>query len=213
MLEAHSNGHEIAYHGYSQVSNTREQFLHGLDVFAEMFGHPPKTFFKHGGHLGLHKESMCKKEDLAYLGCQPGPYYVADIVEERFNCVWEFHRLFDMETGKPDSKIRSDRDILYPRAKNFGFWRHRLGHLTWPDVDFPDKLAKSSGVFMGYSHFGYDGWPREAALEHWMGDDLDRAIDTLTKLIETYDVWTPTVDEFCSKTVLKYNLKTVCQNV
>ncbi len=211
MQEVKANGHEIAYHGYSQVSDTREEFLCGIEILTETFGEAPKTFIKHGGHFGHHKPGVVKKEDLSYEGGIPGsPYYVADIVESRFRWVWELHHLFDPQTGTPDPKIRSDRDIVYPRAKNFGFWRHRLGHLNWPDPTLPDKLSESDGVYMAYTHFGYE-WCREATLEHWMGDDLDRTVETLAEIIETHDVKTQTVDQFCSEVVKKYDLNPFCR--
>ena len=42
-------GHEIAFHGYSQISNTREQFLFGLDEFKRLIGFYPRVYIEHGG--------------------------------------------------------------------------------------------------------------------------------------------------------------------
>ena len=38
LLEAQSMGHEIAFHGTSQCSNTREIFIQGIEDFKQVFG-------------------------------------------------------------------------------------------------------------------------------------------------------------------------------
>ncbi len=210
MVELKSQGHEIAYHGYSQCSDTREEFLRGIDIFTKIFGEPPKTFIKHGGHFGHHRLNMVKKEDLSYEGCRPKSlYFVADIIENNFKWVWELHRLFD-PLGEPDPIVRFDYEIVYPRAFNFGFWRHRLENLDQSE-EYLEELAEKGGVYLGYTHFGYTGLPKNKILGHWIGDDLYRAVEKLAYIIEKYNVRSLTLDEFCGEVVKKYDLRPFCK--
>ena len=65
MQELYEDGHEIAFHGYSQISNTRDRFLEGLEIFKSTFGDYPYTYIEHGGNPKKHSIGMCKKETLA----------------------------------------------------------------------------------------------------------------------------------------------------
>ena len=66
MIEAKELGHEIAYHGYSQVSDTRDEFKKGLEIFKNIFGEYPKVYFEHGGHTSFHPADKVKKENLSF---------------------------------------------------------------------------------------------------------------------------------------------------
>jgi hypothetical protein len=48
-LELQRRGFEIAYHGASFVTSTREQTIRGLDRFRELYGHDPMTMANHSG--------------------------------------------------------------------------------------------------------------------------------------------------------------------
>jgi hypothetical protein len=48
-LELQARGFEIAYHGASYVTSTRDQTIRGLDRFREIYGHDPLTMANHSG--------------------------------------------------------------------------------------------------------------------------------------------------------------------
>ncbi len=110
LLKMRENGNEIAFHGYSQISNSRESFLKGLEIYKGIFDEYPYTYIEHGGILGRHAEGMVKKESLSYKGSdENSKYYIKDIVESKFKCVWERKDgLFDEENADWDVKKVSD---------------------------------------------------------------------------------------------------------
>lgn len=189
MLELHEQGHEIAFHGYSQVSNTRERFIEGLEIFKETFGHYPFTYVEHGGNPDKHPPGMCKRESLAVEGMNPGsPYYVWDIIQEKIRCVWARHDLLD-----GDYNVKQVHDLFYWHDGVLFFRRARLHYLDRMIRD----LARQSGVFLGYTHFGYEGYPKEPQyrFENWTGPHLKIAIRGLERLLKRHDVTNLTVRE------------------
>ena len=46
MLKIKDLGHEIAFHGYSQISNTREQFEMGLEIYKNTFDEYPFVYIE-----------------------------------------------------------------------------------------------------------------------------------------------------------------------
>jgi len=190
MLELHERGHEIAFHGYSQVSNTREKFIEGLEIFKETFGHYPFTYVEHGGHPGKHPLSMCKRESLAMEGMNPESlYYAWDIIREKIGCVWAYHDLLDN-----DCSVKQVTDLFYQRDGVLFFRRWRLHYLDRMLKD----LASQGSVFIGYTHFGYKGYPKKPmyCLENWTGPFLRTAIKRLERILERHNVTNLTVQEF-----------------
>jgi hypothetical protein len=190
MLELHSQGHEIAFHGFSQVSNTREKFLEGLDIFRATFGHDPFTYIEHGGNPQTHPPGMCKRETLAVEGMDPhSPYHVADIIRQRIGCVWAWHDLLI------DKSRALKADELFHRRDGVLFLRRTPMHLL--DAVMRD-LARGGGVFVGYTHFGYEGYPKEHRFrfENWTGPHLETALRGLEAIIARHRVTNCTLQEF-----------------
>jgi len=189
MLELQEQGHEIAFHGYSQVSNTRDKFMEGLEIFKETFGHYPFTYIEHGGNPNKHRLEMCKQETLAMEGFKrDSPYYVLDIIQKKISCVWAWHDLIDN-----DYQVKQMEDLFYRRNGVIFFRRARLHYLDTMVRD----VAHQGGVFMGYTHFGYDGYPNEPRYryENWTGEQLRLAVKGFERLLAHHEVTNLTVKE------------------
>jgi len=197
MLELHEQGHEIAFHGYSQVSNTREKFIEGLEIFKETFGHYPFTYVEHGGNPTIHGLGMCKRESLAMEGLNPeSPFYIWDIVKKKIGCVTTRMDLLDQ-----DYRVKQIADLFYQRDGVLFFRRarmHYLDHMLW-------DLARQNGVFIGYTHFGYQGYSKEQKYryENWTGQYLRGAIKGLEHVLKRHNVTNLTVQEL-AQTYIKY---------
>lgn len=189
MLELQEQGHEIAFHGYSQVSNTREKFMEGLEIFKETFGYYPFTYIEHGGNPNKHGPDMCKQETLAMEGTKrDSPYYVLDIIKEKISCVWAWHDLMDN-----DYQVKQVEDLFYKRNGVLFFRRARLHYLDTMVRD----VAQQGGVFLGYTHFGYEGYPNEPKYryENWVGRNLRPALQGFERILKNHKVTTLTVQE------------------
>ena len=191
MLEAKEWGHEIAYHGFSQVSDTRDEFKDGLEIFKKIFGEYPKVFFEHGGHLSYHEHGMVKKENLSYFGSEKlSDYYVKDIIQDVFDVVWTHDYLMDdLKHPLPlDEIFVEDDDIVYLN-------RWRMYHFN----DIKNKVNEIDNTIVGYIHFGYKGYRRNknflknyldknSYLERWVNTrDLYRAVKLIKIYIEKND--------------------------
>lgn len=203
MLWARTQGHEIAYHGYSQVSDTRAEFLHGLELFKEIFGDYPKVYVEHGGHPRSHPVGMCKRENLAVEGGDPAsPYYIKDIVRDVFRAVWTHDYLLD-DDRQPMSLDQTfvERDgIIY-------FKRSRMYHL--PEV--VRHLNDISNTIVGYTHFGYRGYQHRSRLrqwldvgaryESWSDDEVPHTVDKLRKLLDRHNMISLTLYELLEESI------------
>ena len=185
MLELADLGHEIAFHGYSQVSDTRDEFQKGLEVFHRTFGRYPAVYIEHGGSPATHSTDLCKRETLAVEGADPdSDYYVKDLVQDVFDLVWTRDYLLDpVETplDVPD-RFRSEEGIIY-------FKREPMAEV---DTLFGQLRGKGQAV-IGYTHFGYRGYePRSywkslfrkrdyPQLECWSRRHLDRTVSLLAR--------------------------------
>jgi len=200
MLELREYGHEIAFHEYSQVSNTREKFIEGLERFKDIFGEYPFTYIEHGGHPSKHPLNMCKKESLALEGKNPkSPYYIWDVIQNNIKCVWAYHSILD------ELNFKKFSEILYEHEGVFFFKRWRLldiilgGH----QCSATSEADALSNVFIGYTHFGYRGYPKRPVyvLENWNGPFLKHAIRRLEKILEFHNVINLTMkDLVCMQT-------------
>jgi len=183
MLELADLGHEIAFHGYSQVSDTRDEFRKGLDIFHRTFGRYPAVYIEHGGSPATHSMEMCKRETLAVEGAEPqSDYYVKDILQQVFEVVWTQEYLLDFVKRPLDV-----REVLYSDGGILYFKRWRMAHV---DPLF-GQLSGSDQAIVGYTHFGYRGYePRRKLktlfrkrdypqLECWSRRHLDRTVSLL----------------------------------
>ena len=200
MLEIQSLGHEIAYHGYSQISNTREKFEEGLEIFKDVFGKYPFTYIEHGGNPKKHDIAMCKKETLAMDGANSNSkYFVQDIIVDKINCTWAYHDLLD-----GDYNLKTPKELFYNENGMLLFKRHRMNHfiniLNNESTDFSENK-----LFIGYTHFGYQGYKGHskmykddsAVLEcriNW--PFLDNAINTLKNVMDKHNPTSYTIEEY-----------------
>lgn len=192
MVQQKKLGHEIAYHGYSQVSNTREKFLEGLEIFKGVFGEYPYTYIEHGGHPDTHEAGMVKRETLAAEGRKKdSPYYVADIAAEQIPLKWAWPDLLG------DYEVRDTSGIFYRREEGFYFRRWRMHYLE----EMAPALARADGVFAGYTHFGYRGFEkvRKYRLENWVGAHLENAKKAVAILRKKYKIRSVTLRELAEE--------------
>lgn len=164
-------GHEIAYHGYSNISNTREQFEYGLLELRKLNHGQAVTYFEHGGNPRKHGVDKCKLETLAMQGAEIGSeYYVKDLLDfDRglVQSVWSHHAL--IEETRPYSLgdfFCWDDGILHFRRQR----AHKL--LTQSSA----LMKKENGHFMGYTHFGYEGYSAgyPHTFDNWQQKQLPR---------------------------------------
>lgn len=197
MLEIRDLGHEVGYHGYSQISNTREEFCRGLEIYKEVFKEYPFTYMEHGGNpFKGHPYEMCKRETLDMSGADPNSeHYVLDIIRERFGCTWAHHDLLD------------DKPYFVPLEETFYikdnvqmFRRHRMHYLE--DVISSESPAAphptGDRLFVGYTHFGYVGYAplKHGTLEYWVGPGLSRAINKLEQIVIDHSPTSYTIKEY-----------------
>ena len=169
MLKQRGEGHEIAFHGYSQVSNTRGKFLEGLEIYKDIFGEYPYTYMEHGGKKGRHPDSGCKKETLAWDGKnKDSEYYIEDVIKEKIKCVWAYHSLLDEEY-----EACNKSDYFWKEGGVFFFSRYR--------IHYADLVTKLGELFIGYTHFGYRGYTDErgARWENWADDNHKKIIKNI----------------------------------
>lgn len=198
MLWARDMGHEIAYHGYSQVSDTRDEFQKGIDIFKRVFGDYPTTFIEHGSHPLKHPIERCKRDNLAYQGSLEGTdFYIKDIVRSAFKCTWTHDFLLDNifdPMNLKDLFLRKD-DIVY-----FKRWRNR-------DIEpLFSKMDQVNNTIIGYTHFGYKGyksrrekllfWERQKyPFENWLGRDSYRTSVQLSNLLQKHNIKSVTLNQ------------------
>lgn len=169
MLKQRDEGHEIAFHGYSQISNTRDKFLEGLEIYKDIFGEYPHTYIEHGGKKGHHPDSGCKKETLIWEGKNKNSdYYVEDAIKEKIKCVWAYHSLLDNEY---ESCLKSD--FFYEEDGLVLFKRYR--------IHYAELVTKLGDLFIGYTHFGYRGYTdrRRSKWEYWDNNNHQNVIKNI----------------------------------
>lgn len=195
LIEAQAMGHEIAFHGTSQCSNTRDEFIKGIDEYKYIFGEYPFTYIEHGPNplIRSHKTLEFKSELLSNHGSDvDSDYYIKDIVKDVFGAYWNQTCLLDEKdiTLTKSDWIKNDNDITYVnRARMLDFTK------------FKSDLINSNNVnatFIGYTHFGYEGFfgkRRQILLnafrplfksrfEYWKGKNLERNIKEIKKIID-----------------------------
>ena len=204
MLRAKDLGHEISFHGYSQVSNTRDDFSKGLDFFKNVFGDYPKVYVEHAGSVKKHKKEMCKLETLNYCGRMlDSEHYVEDIVKQVFDLVWTQDYLIE----EPQSPFLGNEvfeivdDITY-------FKRSRMRDM----LSLDQKFNKKNSVYVGYTHYGYKGYERnlKGSIYHllnlnfnqgwknecWLGNNLDRNIYLIKRFLEKNSLKVDTIHNY-----------------
>lgn len=188
MLELRDQGHEIAFHGYSPVSDTRDEFQRGLDAFRRTFGEYPRIYIEHGGHPRSHPPELCKQENLKVEGASPdSPHFVKDLVRDVFDAVWTHDHLLDgVDEPLPVADVfRVEDGIRYFRR-----WRMN-------DVEkLASNLSTVRNTIIGYTHFGYRGYEsryfvknlfnRRSRLEWWSKRNSHRTAARLARLLDRH---------------------------
>jgi len=205
MLQLRDRGHEIAFHGYSQVSNKREKFEEGLEIYKDIFGEYPFTYMEHGGLPGHHPDSGCKKERLDWMGSKKGSdYYIEDIVRQKVKCVWGHFGLLDgpeLWEKNPNKRgdienlrPKLDSDLFYKKDGVLFFKRWRTHYLRTMSAEL--KSSKES-TFIGYTHFGYDGYARlGVAWDDWRSrESCDNSSALLRRFIDESEMENSTLRE------------------
>ena len=171
-------GNEIAYHGNSQISNSRNDFLKGIENINNSLGIKMATYIEHGGNPKSHPVEGCKKETLAMLGSkEDSDYYVFDLISENFKQAWCYFDLIDLNKQDDFNKNyifkKNEKITLFKRARAF---------------DIPRVLKflnKEDDVCVFYTHFGDDGYPNGTLMESWSNQrDVEKNCIFLKKLQE-----------------------------
>ena len=188
MLEQRDNGHEIAYHGYSQISNTRDKFEKGLEMYKDIFGEYPFTYIEHGGIPIHHPPDGCKKERLDWLGSTPeNEHYIKDIIKDKISCVWAYFALLDGPEGWRGSAAnltpKMDADLFCKEDDILLFRRWRSHYLNKLQSQFS---SVEETTFIGYTHFGYDHYGQQGyAIDDWRTQEsCDLACRLLRDIID-----------------------------
>ncbi|MBO8221439.1 hypothetical protein [Prochlorococcus marinus] len=168
-------GLEIAYHGFSQISNKRIIFEKGLKLFREYTGEMPYTYVEHGGLKNHHIDGMCKKETLAFEGKNiSSDYYILDILRENIKAVWAEHDYLDQ--NKENYLLE---DFFYIKDGLNRFKRHKASMLS-------NQISRASNnsYFFPYTHFNYDLFDINVGniLERWDIYSRSKAFEFLYKL-------------------------------
>ena len=186
--------------------------MKGIEIYKDIFGEYPYTYVEHGGISGRHPEGMVKKESLSSRGSDiESNYYIKDIVESVFKCVWERKGgLFD-ESG-PDWTVKNVDDVLSFENGVARIRRHRMKNLDYQY--YLNLLSENEGIFMGYTHFGYRGLEsrflkntfniptffRDLILDCYYGNfRIKRAVRRLSELKEEYGFDSITIQEFVER--------------
>jgi len=206
LLEAQSMGHEIAFHGTSQCSNTREEFIKGIEEYKTIFGDYPFTYIEHGPNpdIANHIDLEFKSELLANKGSdQNSPFFVKDIIQDTFGAYWSQKQLLSLDQISLNSSSWSNtiEEINYvkrARMLDFPHFKKEFSRITDRDL-----------TYIGYTHFGYEGFfgkRREFILnafrplfksrfEFWKGMNLKRNVKELANFLNKNEIRSTTLKD------------------
>ncbi len=172
-------GVEIAMHGASDESSTRERVLAGLERFRESLGHHPQMHINHVGQKDalywygerfdrpqrwLYQASRARKHDGASYGHVPSsPFFWGDACAERIryvrNLVWK-----DINTLKADP-LMPYHDPSRPYVRYWFSGTRASGVENFCRVvseQNQDRLATEGGACLLYTHLGSTFFPPSA---------------------------------------------------
>ena len=197
MLELRDQGHEIAFHGYSQVSDTRDEFQRGIEVFRRNFGEYPNVYIEHGGHPKKHPPELCKSNNLKVEGSViDSPHYIKDVVRDVFEMVWTHDHLLD---GIHEPLHMTDIFHVEDGIRYFKRWR--MNHIE----TLASNLTEARNTIVGYTHFGYRGYEsrhfvrslfnRKSRLEWWSKKNLHKTGALLAQILHQHRLKSLTLSE------------------
>jgi len=205
MLEQRDKGHEIAFHGYSQISNPREKFIEGLEIYKEIFGEYPFTYMEHGGMKGHHPDRDCKKERLDWLGADKNTqYYIEDVIKDKIKCTWAYFDLLDgpelwqknpNERGSESNLVpKTTEDLFYQKNDILFFKRWRTHYL---EKMYHQLQCAKFCTFIGYTHFGYDAYAERGVIhDDWRTEkSCFKSAETLKRMIEDFNMDSKTIKQ------------------
>lgn len=160
-------GNEIAYHGYSQISNTRDKFIKGVSKINSALSKEMSTYIEHGGNPKYHPIEGCKKETFDILGKDAdSEYFVKDVVLDNFKQAWSYFDLVSPQNKvEKEELIRSTSDeTFYEKDGITMMKRYRAKDVA---TLANSNALKNNSVVIAYTHFGYCGYPQGTLLESW----------------------------------------------
>jgi hypothetical protein len=173
VLELQDAGFEIAFHGATDHSSTREETLRALDLFRDVLGHDPRLHANHFGQAqgiywgdarldGLPRlvyraaNTVLRRETHYYGHVEDSPYFWGDLCRDRIEYVRNFS-FADVNTLKPDSLM----PYHDPRRPFVRFWFSSSdaasadAFCTLLSDEGQDRLVESGGACIAYTHFGF----------------------------------------------------------
>ena len=178
-------GNEIAYHGYSQISNTRDKFLKGVSEIYKTLIKPMVTYIEHGGTPYFHPIEGCKKETLEVSGSnKDSEYYVEDLIRANFNQSWCYFDLVNpLNNMNIDDLEKSLIEDTFYSNENLNFMKRYRAKDVVSLIE--SGKTKNKNVLIAYTHFGYKGYPQGTPLESWNTfQDIQKNCQYLSSLRE-----------------------------
>jgi hypothetical protein len=204
LIEAQAMGHEIAFHGTSQCSNTRDEFSKGIDEYKNIFGEYPFTYIEHGPNPIFQPHLDSKNELLDHNVADNNPYFIKDIIRNIFSACWTQRFLVSR-----DDMPKMNKDWLLSHEGITFVKRMRM-----LDFDYYLKQLKndkdSVNSFVGYTHFGYEGYfgPNKVKIlnllrilfssrfEYWKGKNLKKNIQEIKLLLQRESITSLNMRDF-----------------
>jgi len=217
VLALQEAGFEIAFHGATDHSSTREETVRALDLFRDVLGHDPRLHANHFGQAqGIYwgdarldgfprfvyraANSILRRETHYYGHVEESPYFWGDICRDRIEYVRNFS-FPDVNTLHPDPLM----PYHDPRRPYVRFWFSSsdadnldtfCGLLS---DDAQDRLVESGGACIAYTHFGF-GFAKDGRPDPRFARVVERLaglpgwfvpVSTLLDHLRSYDGWQP----------------------
>ena len=176
VLELKDRGFEIALHGASDETSTRERVLRGLNYFREVIGQDPRLHANHTGQVesiywgrarldGVPKAiyhwawRLTKGEDQFYGHREGSPYFWGDLCRDRIMYVGNL--VFpEINTLKVDPLMpyhdRWRPYVRYGFSSSAGATVRSFCQLV--SEANQDRLLEEGGACIAYTHFGVGFW-------------------------------------------------------
>lgn len=181
VLDLQAAGFEIAFHGATDHSSTREETRRALDVFREVLGHDPRLHANHFGQAegiywgearldGLPRlvyraaNAVLRRGTRYYGHVESSTYFWGDLCRDRIEYVRNF-------SFPGVNTLKADPLMPYhdPRRPYVRFWFSSSeaaeldSFCTLLTDENQDRLVEEGGACIAYTHFGFgfaeDGRP------------------------------------------------------